>query len=778
MADLAAAANLIVLRRRSTGAPLSLDDALEIGAGGEARVLGVPGRDDLVAKLYRDPTLERARKLAVMLENPPRLDDGASLAWPLDLLTDLNGGRFAGFLMPRAEGPRVFEFYNPVSRRRTAPLSDWGLLHRAGANLAAAFDALHANGCVIGDVNESNILVSPTDGAVTLVDADSFQVRDPVTRTLFRSRVGKAEFTPPELQGVRFGEVDRAPEHDRFGLAVLVFLLLMEGTHPFACRFEADGEALPVEDRIRRGMFPYAPNAAGAKPPRMAPPFFTLHRELQALFLRAFVEGGADPQARPTPAEFRAALDTAAAELETCAENPRHRFTRGVPYCPWCHRAKLLRGRDPFPATVDIARAADATSLVVRRERPPWVHRTPVIPRGAPAAPAPAVPFHVNVAPTATPVPTLGARLAVLQAALPAWAQPALGPAALGNPLVWMPPAALTCLFGGSGVVRVIGMAVFFMALREVFNAGVARIRSVTMFTAAVLVVLWFLFSGLLGGLPMNGASNLAADAPAPGVSAGTPGADVSLPGTGADAGAAAEPVTVDGVAAAVLRNPHEMAFAIQQAYPPVLRQAGVTGTATVAVKVRPDGSVEPDGISVVQATVDAFGTAAAMVAPRIRFEPVSADGRPVSADQVVTIAFRPDPAAAPADAGVAGADAAPSSDAASDAAASPSDSSPADARVERASLRNAAEMAAILADAYPPALLDDGVEGRVMLRVRVHRDGTPDVASAEVQTATRPEFAKAAKSVVPRMRFTPGRVNGKAVPTWVVVPLDFHADE
>src|SRR5215213_8217081 len=99
MADAALASATLVLRRRSSGAPLALDPALEIGAGGEARVLGVPGDDALVAKLYREPTLERARKLARMIEAPPALA-GAALAWPVDLLTDLNGGRFAGFLMP------------------------------------------------------------------------------------------------------------------------------------------------------------------------------------------------------------------------------------------------------------------------------------------------------------------------------------------------------------------------------------------------------------------------------------------------------------------------------------------------------------------------------------------------------------------------------------------------------------------------------------------------------------------------------------------------------
>jgi len=192
-----------------------------------------------------------------MVTHPPTKPAGTALAWPSDVLLAERGG-FAGFLMPRADGPRVFEFYNPVTRRATAPGFHAGLLHRAGRNLAAAFHALHDAGYVVGDVNESNLLVSPADASVTLVDADSLQVRDEERGDVFRSRVGKPEFTPPELLGMDFGEVNRTPEHDRFGLAVLLFLLLMEGTHPFAARMDAREEALPVEERIRQGLFPHA----------------------------------------------------------------------------------------------------------------------------------------------------------------------------------------------------------------------------------------------------------------------------------------------------------------------------------------------------------------------------------------------------------------------------------------------------------------------------------------------------------------------------------------
>ena len=132
MTDIAAPPAL-AFRRRSTLEPLVLDPDLEIGAGGEAVVYGVPGDGALVAKVYHRPAIERARKLGVMLAHPPAMPEGTATAWPVDLLLD-SGGRFAGFVMPRVEGPRLFEFYNPVSRRQTAGGFHAGRMHRAGRN--------------------------------------------------------------------------------------------------------------------------------------------------------------------------------------------------------------------------------------------------------------------------------------------------------------------------------------------------------------------------------------------------------------------------------------------------------------------------------------------------------------------------------------------------------------------------------------------------------------------------------------------------------------------
>ncbi|HLL48263.1 MAG TPA: hypothetical protein VK399_16295, partial [Longimicrobiaceae bacterium] len=365
----------IRVRCETAGEPFLLLPGSELGAGGQAAVYPVAGRPDRVAKVYREPAPEQERKLRLMLVRRPPGAQGI-FAWPLDLLRD-GDGRFAGLLLPRVDGKlRVFELYNPATRRERAPLFHHGLLHRAARNLSAAFHVLHEAGYVVGDVNESNILVGG-DGRVVLIDTDSFQVRDPVSGAVYRCPVGRPEFTPPELREHRFADVDRTPEHDRFGLGVLVFQMLMEGTHPFAGRFRGAGEPPSVQERIAAGHFPYSGRAdVPLDPPRTAPPPATLDPALRALLRRCFEDGHRDPAARPHAAEWRDALEAAEAALVACPRNEQHMYGKHLDACPWCERARRLEGRDPFPSAAAVRRG-EHRPVPVRPARRPASARAP-----------------------------------------------------------------------------------------------------------------------------------------------------------------------------------------------------------------------------------------------------------------------------------------------------------------------------------------------------------------------------------------------------------------
>lgn len=363
------------LQRQFSGQLIAIDTNTAIASGGEGRIYPIAQDPSLVAKIYHKPTDEDADKLTVMFSMPPdapiAAPGHASIAWPLDLLHTVGGReKIVGFVMPRVNKVLpVHAFYTPKTRREQKPLFNYLYLHRTARNLAAAVNALHLRGYVIGDVNESNILVTDT-ALVTLVDTDSFQVRDPYTGYVYRCPVGKPEFTPPELQGLTFRDLDRAPEHDLFGLAVLIFQLLMEGTHPFSGVYLGSEEPPPLEARIRSGHFPSGTKRIPYRPMPAAPPWEMLHPQLRQMFLTCFEEGHRNPAARPDAKTWVNAIREAEDALIGCSKNTQHKYGNHLSRCPWCDRAKLLGGRDPFPSRQAVRDRLHLQPMKTQRKKP------------------------------------------------------------------------------------------------------------------------------------------------------------------------------------------------------------------------------------------------------------------------------------------------------------------------------------------------------------------------------------------------------------------------
>jgi DNA-binding helix-hairpin-helix protein with protein kinase domain len=367
-----------------------LNLSASLGRGGEACIYTVPTDANLVAKVYHKPMAPQARKLEVMLAHPPENPTASlghiSIAWPVELLRSPNeNGQVIGFLMPRIRGMRpIIDFYNPRTRRQHCPLFNYQYLIRTARNLASAFAALHASGYCVGDVNESNILISDT-ALVTIVDTDSFQVKDPENGIVYRCHVGKPEFTPPELQNKTFAQCDRYMTHDLFGLSVLIFQLLMEGTHPFSGIYQGAGEPPTYEARIAAGHFTYSQKRSVPYiPTPIAPPWEILPLSLQELFIRCFEDGHNNPQIRPTAQTWLTTLADAENSLISCTLNPQHRYSNHLNRCPWCERTLRLGGRDPFPSSKAIANKEHLQPRVQPKRRQTQ----------APRVPQPAIPFN------------------------------------------------------------------------------------------------------------------------------------------------------------------------------------------------------------------------------------------------------------------------------------------------------------------------------------------------------------------------------------------------
>ncbi len=110
-----------------------------LGRGGEASVYALPGRPDLAAKIYHNPTDEHAGKLAAMLAAPPVASPSpgqhVAIAWPVGRLLEADGGeRVVGYLMPRIDNAHlIWEIYNPGVRQEICPAFHHGSLLRTRA---------------------------------------------------------------------------------------------------------------------------------------------------------------------------------------------------------------------------------------------------------------------------------------------------------------------------------------------------------------------------------------------------------------------------------------------------------------------------------------------------------------------------------------------------------------------------------------------------------------------------------------------------------------------
>jgi DNA-binding helix-hairpin-helix protein with protein kinase domain len=237
---------MTTVRDPNTGQTYHLAGGAPLATGGEAVVYSVQGHPGLVAKIYTEARPEREGKLAFMLANPPRnptaAQNHAAYAWPTALLSSTTSKGIVGFLMPKVTGMKeVFNFYNPGTRKRTSVHFDYRYLVQTARNISGVMAELHSRGYLIADVSQKNILVSDA-ALVTVLDTDSFEFRDPKTNVLHLCNVRTPGFIAPEGYSASPND-PRAIEEDRFALAVMVFHLLMEGVHPFACRYLGEGEA-------------------------------------------------------------------------------------------------------------------------------------------------------------------------------------------------------------------------------------------------------------------------------------------------------------------------------------------------------------------------------------------------------------------------------------------------------------------------------------------------------------------------------------------------------
>lgn len=318
-----------------------------VARGGEGSVYELTSHPGKVAKIYSSPVDRmRLEKLGALIKlDNTRLQ--ASSAWPQEVIADA-AKQPVGFVMPAVTGGKPLHlFITPSDRlQHGARLSYPDLVAIAG-NLARAVATFHHFKIVLADINFANFLVL-TDGTVRIIDCDSVQLG---TKAKFRSAVAMEEFVPPELQGKRMSDVTRTPDHDNYGLAVLIFLLLVMGRHPCS-----GNGATPIGVAIASRMHPF-----GSKHSKTCPfcvlgidPKEIVSDEMRGMFKRAFDGGGYFSSDRPTAIAWERAAASFRHELVTCKANPAHAYAPAAKCCPWCRIE--ASGRPPLFAPTPASR--------------------------------------------------------------------------------------------------------------------------------------------------------------------------------------------------------------------------------------------------------------------------------------------------------------------------------------------------------------------------------------------------------------------------------------
>jgi DNA-binding helix-hairpin-helix protein with protein kinase domain len=323
----------------------------EISKGGEGFIweTDIPG---YVAKLYKSPDPVRMKKIEVMVANPPSnptaILNHTAFAWPTEILRD-ERGNFLGFLMPKIqEGVHLMFVCNPKLRKKAQPQFNWKYLHTTAKNLAWIVHTIHAEGYILGDLKQENVLVNDR-ALVSIVDTDSFQVRDPEDGTLYRCNVGSQGYTPPELLNKDIPDIAQTRAHDLFRLGIIIHYLLF-GQHPFEGEWSGLGDIPAAEECIRNGWWPYAPNSLIRASHRTIP-LDIVHPCLKECFIECFNDGHKNINLRPTAKKWYESIELAIQGLKTCSQVPNHVYSTNYKLiygrCYWCDRARNL-GVDIF----------------------------------------------------------------------------------------------------------------------------------------------------------------------------------------------------------------------------------------------------------------------------------------------------------------------------------------------------------------------------------------------------------------------------------------------
>ncbi|MBP3693789.1 MAG: hypothetical protein J6J31_05065 [Thermoguttaceae bacterium] len=252
-----------------------------ISSGGEGTVYKT-NYPEIVCKIYHPEKLTSALQKKVERMTERKIPKRMKICFPQCAVYD-SRCTFRGYLMQEAKGERLQE--SAFSPAWLAVHPEWTRLElvQLACTILEKLQYLHRMNLLVGDINSMNILVE-SPKSVYWVDCDSFQVEG------FPCPVGVSSYTAPELHGTDFRSHLRTMEQELFSAAILLFMILLPGKHPYAHHGGGD----PAEN-IRKGRFPYPLgelNANGVPDGKWRFCWSHINRPLKERFFRTFHESG------------------------------------------------------------------------------------------------------------------------------------------------------------------------------------------------------------------------------------------------------------------------------------------------------------------------------------------------------------------------------------------------------------------------------------------------------------------------------------------------------